>query len=248
METMQLEKVEVKEKKKERSDKGQVRLQERDTVLLRWIAEQYAIRLDQLQVLIAMNSENPNRVNPQKVTERAAIKTVNRWKLMGWVEYRKVLHGVNNPGWVWLTLKGLREFGYQYAYREPTISQFSHYFWVNHVRLSLESRHGNRLKWISERYNRFSTENKLEHYADGEIVSKSGLIAVEVELTQKATVRQKKIIDSLDLKTNAEGRNYYYKVWYYVNDVTQKQVENSIAQKPKDRFECFNLKEVSLYG
>ena len=80
MEAEQLELVKLadfKVKKKERSDKGIVRINDRDKVLLSWVAEQYAIRLDQLQVLIAMTSENPKRANPHRVTDKGALQAAS---------------------------------------------------------------------------------------------------------------------------------------------------------------------------
>lgn len=249
------------QKKKERRDKGQVRINARDEVLIRWIAEQYAIRLDHLQYLIAMKSENEKRTNPHMVSQRAAIKAVDRWRLLGWVEYRKIIFGADNPGWIWLTAKGLREFGYLYTYREPTISQLKHYYWVNYVRMHFELKHGENIKWVSERYLRreyaeqlagkskkdVTAEKVSTHFPDAEILTKSGRAAVEVELTQKSASRENEIVKYLDTRIDREkGVDYYYQVLYYVNESTMAQMKKAIGNRKK--FVIRDLKEVELYG
>lgn len=259
MEGVQIELIDTsslqRQQKQERRDKGLKRINARDLILVRWIAEQYAVRLDQLQNLIAMKSENAKRANPTTVSERAAIKALDRWRALGWVEYRKIMAGADNPGWVWVTAKGLKDLGFDFTYREPTISQLKHYYWVNHVRMHLELKFGNNIQWVGERQlrreyaelERDKSKKESVHFPDGEMISKSGRTAIEVELTQKSASREVEIVKLLDTKFDAvKGGDYYWQVLYFVNDSTATQMKTAIDGRRK--FKITNLREVKLYG
>ena len=71
--------MEEKQTRKPRSDKGRVQLRERDLTSLRWIAEQYAVRLDQLRNLLGRDA---GRGAKEKgvISENAVRLVVSRWK------------------------------------------------------------------------------------------------------------------------------------------------------------------------
>lgn len=81
-----------------RADRGVVRLTDRDIASLRWIGEQYAIRVDQLSCLLGRPA------NP--VSDSTARGVVSRWVRAGFADYRKLIAG--EPGFVWATRRGLR--------------------------------------------------------------------------------------------------------------------------------------------
>ena len=69
---------------------------------LLWIGEQYAIRIDQLARLLGRSAG-------RTLTESTTRAAVARWVRGGFAQTRKVT--VREPGFVWLTTKGLREVG-----------------------------------------------------------------------------------------------------------------------------------------
>src|SRR5947209_4624102 len=68
-----------------------IRLSSRDLAVLRWVSEQYAVRLDQLAVLLGLGVRSARRV-----AERLAAA--------GLVERRRFL--VDEPLWLWVTPRG----------------------------------------------------------------------------------------------------------------------------------------------
>src|SRR6266508_6248524 len=76
-----------------RRDYGSVRLSRRDGFLLRLIAEQYAISVDQLARVIGRS-------------HRTGRWLRDRWRRAGWVESRQLT--VDGPSFLWLTGTGRR--------------------------------------------------------------------------------------------------------------------------------------------
>lgn len=176
-----------------RSDAGTIRATERDMQLLRWIAEQYAIPIDQLAELIG-------------ATEHAARRLMQRWKKAGWAEGRVLI--VRERPLVWVTRRGLDDMGIDYRPWEPTLAKIEHIRAVNAVRLSLEASRPNGI-WTSERQllkeqaqrQRAAREKGLEppkahHLADGlwQIAVDADPTAVEVERSYKGTERTTQIM------------------------------------------------------
>lgn len=77
--------------RKTRSDKGSLRWTERDLMVLRWMAEQYVIGLDQLQVLLGRWS--PTKLAEGKVARTTATNRVTRWQRAEAVSHRQLLTG-----------------------------------------------------------------------------------------------------------------------------------------------------------
>lgn len=119
----------------ERSDKGTIRGTERDLALLRWVAQQYAVSLDDLTRLIG-------------ASEHAARRLMQRWKQAGWAEGRVLL--VRQPPVIWVTRKGQANAGTSYRPWEPVLAKLEHIFAVNQVRITLEQRRPEGT-WTSER-------------------------------------------------------------------------------------------------
>ncbi len=90
--------------------RGEV-MDHRDTMVLRRLGEQYAARMDHLEVLIA-------RSNP---TVSALVK---RMREAGWVRTRHILVGERT--WVWLTKAGLQASGLPYREVGPKTVQLAH--------------------------------------------------------------------------------------------------------------------------
>src|SRR2546421_996541 len=139
----------LKHSRKARRDKGKKLIKPRDLVVLLWIAQQYAARLDHVQELLSrMPGRGGRQVSPSGLTLSAVLKVVDRWVTLGLVEYRRIYDG--EPGWVWLTPHGLSVLQLPYARLAPKASTFPHLYHINRVRLELERRHPE-YRWVGER-------------------------------------------------------------------------------------------------
>src|SRR5260370_38400966 len=125
--------------RKLRRDSGP-RLRERGQQALGWIGQQYAVRLDQLQILLARLGEPGDSARKPKeegrLTQKRTMDLVRRWERPGLVSYGWFLHG--DPAWVWLSAEGLRVVRQQIGDLrpfEPTAGRLSHLFFCNHAPL-----------------------------------------------------------------------------------------------------------------
>jgi len=74
-----------------RHDKGSIKATERDTILLTWIGEMYAVRFDHV-VDLAARYPGPG-ASPSGLSESAVRQVVDRWRRAGWVGYQQFLAG-----------------------------------------------------------------------------------------------------------------------------------------------------------
>src|SRR5258708_8444473 len=91
--------------RKPRSDRGP-RLTERDHQTLSWIGQQYAVRLDQLQILLARLGEPGEYATKLKekgrLTQKRTMDLVRRWERLGLVNSGWFLPA--DPAWVWFSV------------------------------------------------------------------------------------------------------------------------------------------------
>jgi hypothetical protein len=98
---------EQERRRKPRRDRGP-RLTPRDPVMLRWMGEQYALRFDQIQRLLARFSTGA-LLTPGRVSESTARPTIDRWEMAGLVVSKKIL--ADEQGYCWVTLAVRRPVG-----------------------------------------------------------------------------------------------------------------------------------------
>jgi hypothetical protein len=218
-------------KRKLRRDKGQIRLNPRDLLSLTWIGEQYAVRLDSLQVLLGRQAEQVTKVE-QKITESSTRRVLDRWKQENLVVGRKILS--REPEWVWLTAHGLRQMDLPYKPKDPSVGQLRHLHLVNQIRLHAEVKYPEFQSWRGERQMRHEhSHNPKFHVPDGEVIRTDGhIIAVEIERTLKSRRRVAEIVEKLDTQ--------YAVVWYFVTPETRTVVEAATV-KARDKFRVLNL-------
>ena len=207
---------------KRRSDYGIVRATPRDLALLRWAADQFAVNTEQLKILMNRwkRSHEP-QWGGESLSDETIRWQIKRWRRAGWVESRTLLAG--EPPWVWLSKGGLEALGLDYPAYEPAVGRLSHIYHVNSVRLYIEKRLGDEVRWISER--QINTERKEQgkrHLVDGEAIYQGRVIGVEVEQTQKSRRRLASIVREL--------RRDYSAVWYFVADAALEAVRDEIAR------------------
>jgi len=221
--------------RKERRDKGRFLLTERDALALRWIGEQYAIRLDQLQQVLGRQAQRPTLV-PGRVSAATALRVVERWRKAGYAGSDKFR--LKEPAWVWLTRRGLSSLGLAYRYWEPGLATLDHVFWVNQVRLHVERRRGDEAVWVSERTLKLERGDQDSHLADAEVIIEDRTIAVEVELTPKKPSDIAAVVSEL--------AGAYKTIWYFTSARARASVERAVAGLPEDlrrRFRSYDLQE-----
>ncbi len=226
--------------RKERRDKGKKLIKQRDLVVLLWIAQQYAARLDHVQKLLSrMPGRGGKQVSPTGLTLSAVLQVVDRWVALGLVQYRRIYEG--EPGWIWVTPYGLGLLQLAYARHTPAESTLPHLHHINRVRLDMERRHPD-FRWISERTLRAGQPRReegsvLPHLPDAQVRTPKR-VAVEIERSPKS---DKELDDILaeHLITGSPSPNGvdplpYTTVWYFVRPETRTSVEKARDRLPPD--------------
>jgi hypothetical protein len=225
-----------------RIDKDMIQLTDRDFHVLRWLGEQYIVRFDLIQRLLGRDPKNLNDNSPKKgvLSERNTRREIRRWMEEELVEYRKFLFA--EPGYVWLTYKGMRTANLLYKTYTPTIGSLQHFHRINELRVSLEARYQGRLTWACEREQRRLYElmpnekKKTWHLPDAVItLEERQEIAIEVEITQKTDKRLTETVERL--------AQQYKGVWYFVTDTTREAVTKAIGSRTQS-FRIYSFAEV----
>lgn len=97
--------------------RGQGRWSARDQRLLTWIADQWIIRLDQLELLAGRWPEKETK-RPGRLGITTVRDLVRRWRLAGVVQSGTLL--VQQRPWCWLTPRGQVLVGRNMRSWEPT--------------------------------------------------------------------------------------------------------------------------------
>src|SRR6516165_1674235 len=175
----------------------------RDIAALLFVADMYAVQLDQLAVLLGVSQA------------RARAVTLG-WRRAGYAESARI--GPGHP-WVWLTRAGLAACGLPYAASSPALSRLAHLRAVVSVRLALEAAPGYATAgafWRGERRLRARTGGRAGlrehipdaevHWPDGSPVAFAGECwAIEAELTRKTVARTAAIMREILARTGDYG-------------------------------------------
>jgi hypothetical protein len=152
----------------------------RDIEVLRWLAEQYAGRIDHVQALLGCG-------------ERQCQRVLARLRAHGLVTWRRVL--ADEVPWVTPTPAGMRLSATGFRAWAPNVALLGHCAAVNDVRLHIEHRSPDAV-WVSER--EFAREHGTNgHVPDGVVLLDGQSIGVEVELTVKSEKRLRGILNNL---------------------------------------------------
>ena len=231
-----------------RHDRGP-RLTPRDRICLPWIAEQYAIRLDQLQRLLFRHTPEQDRHKLKPGTDRLSLErtydTLDRWRQRGLIEHDAILN--REKLWIWLSRRGLREIGSPFSYGngQPASLRIPHLYYINQVRLTVETRRPED-SWVSERAIRHKQGRRtkgasIPHTPDGLSITKAGKqTAIEVEWSSKDE-------EPLD-KTLYELATTYKSVWYFATGARTTLLQTHIDALPPDLQKPFVLYELGDYG
>lgn len=206
-----------------------------------WMVQSGAIDFQHLQQLLARFSPKPTALKqPGMLSAERTRKFLRRWIDEDLYVYKVFYH--RQKGWIWPTRKAIQLAGLNLRYYEPAPASLAHVHAVNQVRLTVGARRPDDV-WKSERMLRAEQDartqgSKVAHLPDAELHMKSGVIALEVEITQKGDARLADIL--LDLASN----QHYKAVWYFVPEQVQPAVTRAIGKLPSDvrkRFTVYDL-------
>jgi hypothetical protein len=166
----------------------------RDLAALRFVGEQYAVRVDVAAVLLArLSAAGPPTAG--QLSRRQLREQLGRWERAGWAERRRLL----GHTWVTPTRAGLRLAGLELDPWTPALDRLAHHHAVAVVRLYREPVPGQG-GWVCERALWRRRGRASWHLADAalpvpipEAWQQQGINEawelIEVELTQKARPR-----------------------------------------------------------
>jgi hypothetical protein len=175
----------------------------RDIAALLFVADMYAVQLDQLAVVLG-------------VSEARARAITLDWRRAAYAESARI--GPGRP-WVWLTRAGLAACGLPYTATSPALSRLAHLRAVVSVRLALEAANGYTAAgafWRAERRLRARAGSRAglrEHLPDAEVHWPDGspaafageCWAIEAELTRKTVARTAAIMREILTRTGDYG-------------------------------------------
>ncbi len=184
----------------------------RDLAALRFLGEQYAVRLDVAAVLLTRLSTTGPKVDGQ-LSRRAVREQLGRWEAAGWAERRRLL----GHTWISLTRTGLRLAGLNYDPWSPALDRLDHHHTAAVVRLAREPVPGQG-GWVSERALWRRRGKASWHLADAALPApvpaswqQQGIDQawelIEVELTQKTRPR---VLAALKTRPPHTARITYY--------------------------------------
>jgi hypothetical protein len=125
----------ARETQKPQDDTDMVHLRQRDLDILRLIGEQTAYRFDQLQGLLARNPDTRAK-DPAFLSPSQTWTLIQRWKRLGLATFHSI--GRHEPGWIFLTQRGLALVGISAQSLDPSHVDLNHLFWVNETRALVE--------------------------------------------------------------------------------------------------------------
>jgi hypothetical protein len=175
----------------------------RDIAALLFVADMYAVQLDQLAAVLG-------------VSEARARTITLDWRRSAYAESARI--GPGRP-WVWLTRAGLAVCGLPYTATSPALSRLAHLRAVVSVRLALQAAPGYTAAgafWRGERRLRARAGGRAglrEHIPDGEVHWPDGspaafageCWAIEAELTRKTVARTAAIMREILTRTGDYG-------------------------------------------
>src|SRR5918997_817898 len=209
--------------RRRRSDAGEPRCSGRDLELLSIVGEQYALSLPQLARLMGRSLH-------------AARWLRSRWERAGWARGRAVL--VGQPVFVWLTRRGQRVAGSEYALWRPNPGALAHTAAVTDVRLWVSQRHP-QAEWVCEReLAREAAATGVAaaaHRPDALVVLGGRELPVEVELTHKRRARRERIMRELVAR--------YGQAVYFAAEGPRQQLEEIAETFAGSRVQVLGLPE-----
>jgi hypothetical protein len=227
--------------RKIRIDKDQPQWTDRDTYCHRWIGHMRALRFDQIQRLLARLSAYETS-DPHMLSVSRTSQIIQRWVRAKYAVYRKVY--TRQPGWIYLTRKGMFHTGLKYRAEPPKDRLLEHIYYINEVRLTLEEKDPS-LHWISERAIQAAQEKRqkgqrLEHVPDGILVIGEKRIDIEVQISRPSQ-QEVELVMLGDRWNNTNPLRYY--ISKDARAVVQR-VHRQMKWTARSQIEIIDLEEV----
>ena len=178
--------------RKTRKDADMPQWTDRDTYAWDYIGHMRAIRFDQARRLLAR--ESPSEKAGTILSPSRASEIISRWTdpPAKFAIYKQIFHA--EPGWIYLTRRGLREAELDFRAEAPSSRTLEHLYWINEVRLALEDEYEtDEMEWTSERTIQAEQDlrqrgQKLTHIPDGILTlttkEKTETIDIEVQVSK----------------------------------------------------------------
>jgi hypothetical protein len=221
--------------RKVRKDKGRPQWTDRDRWLWAYIGYMRAMRFDQIQRLAARYS--PEEIEGGVLSLSRTSEIIGRWVEEKITIFRPIFHA--QPGWCYLTRRGLREVGFTFRAEAPSVRSLDHLYWINEVRMHLEEEHRD-MRWISERAIQAQQElrqkgRRLRHIQDGILLLKNAHdkweeIDVEVQISRPSPGEVEEVMSD---QFWAGGRNRPLR--YYVNRLSRGVVRSVYRKMVKEK-------------
>lgn len=232
--------------RKQRSDKGHFMATIRDIYCLKWIAQMYAARFDQIQKLLSrFPDKHKPFVNGKSIAETTTKDVLSRWQKAGWVEYHRFL--ADGRGYAWVTKRGLQLIGLDETFtaKAPAVTRLPHIYAVNQIRLWMDQQG---FEWTSERVYRAGLDQGKKGQSTGPIPdavvesAKHGKIAIEVEISAKKPADLIEKLQNLLYATFMSKETLHYEhtfptIWFYVPSATMKVLVEAAREslRPDDQ-------------
>ncbi len=200
-----------------------------DRSFLTLVMLQRALRLDHVQRFIALleTTSDSMREADRKSTAHNLVERLQRAGLLHLQQF-----GNGQPGWVWLTKKGLHTLGSSASWKRPTRSALPFLYATNAVRLMLaeDETPGT---WVSQQQLRSSEGGKLfPPLPTAELLTEAGeRIAIYVIFRLSGTHDQiaTRMRQQLERETSP-GTPYYTSLWYYASNDAAKRLRDARAR------------------
>ena len=226
-------------KRKTRKDKGHSQWTERDEYCFWLIGHMRALRIDQLQRVLAEWSEEDIKKGIFSLSR--TVEIVDRWEEEKYVTYVRINY--RRSGWVYMTRKGLRHAGLSFRAGAPSERILDHLYWINEVRMKLEATYPE-MQWISERAIQAEQEKRykgerLKHFPDGILLlpgpdGKQQEIDIEVQISKPAPAAVKDVMSDRYFSGSDNPLQYYVNKESrgVIKATYQKMVKEQKAMRP----------------
>ena len=203
--------------RRRRKDAGQPRYEDRDYYVLQWIAEQGAIRFDQLQRLLGRASPELDDWT-SVLSESATRNAIDRWSVKRYINAAYLVP--KEQKYFWLSTAGLQFIESSLPHYSPKRSEMSDVLACNQARLHVEllnlqddDEFGeyDACTWSSRRALLCNDPDRTLHVPVAEFETGTrGTLAIEVMIEEPGPVAEK------NMRAYAQGKlGNYSEIWYY---------------------------------
>lgn len=233
--------------RRRRKDAGQPRYEDRNYYVLQWIAEQGAIRFDQLQRLLGR--ESPELDDWESVlSESATRNAIDRWSVKRYINAAYLVP--KEQKYFWLSTAGLQFIESSLLHYSPKRSEMAYVLACNQARLHIELLNVQNddefgeydaCTWLSRRMLQSNDPDRTLHVPIAAFETGiRGTLAIEVVIEEPGLVAEK------HMRAYAQNKlGDYSEIWYYVLSeplVELDAIREKLRQERVDVSKIFTFK------